>query len=234
MTTPPYHPVVLSLLRQQACNTVLDAPCGKGWLGKALQDDDQEGPVLDGVGLWEFPEPQCGYRTVLEHDLDEPLPDLKGQYDAVVCGEALHLLTNPGVVLASFRKQLRSGGMLIITTPNTWHMRSRLQFMLRGFHSGFSPMVGKRRGDYIAYIPWSFNQLHLILGHYGYTDITLHDVDEPKPKRFIEHILAFPGRMYSHGKKRKAQCPEERRYWSQLGSAQSVHGRWLVVSAKAP
>lgn len=229
----PYHPVVLSILRERQARIVLDAPCGHGWLGheyaKAVSNVS-----IDGVGLWEFPDNEPAYRAVREHDLDEPLPELGRKYDAVVCGEAIHLVTNPGTLLASFKRALRPGGTVVITTPNTWHARSRGQFFMRGFHSGFSPMVGKQRGEYITYCPFSFPQLHLFLTHHGFKEVTLHDVDEPKPKRRVERVLGLPGEMYCRKKAAKASTAEEAQYWSQAGSRQSLYGRWLVVSAVAP
>ncbi|AHV94047.1 methyltransferase domain protein [Bordetella holmesii 70147] len=155
------------------------------------------------------------------------------RYDAVVCCEAIHLLTNPGLALAGFFQALRPGGLLVVTTPNTWYQRSRRQFLLRGFHSGFRPMVGRRRGrDYITYFAWNFPLLHLLLTHAGYEDIRLHEVEEPKPKRWVEHILALPSRLYCRQQMRRD--PRHAAYWRQAGSVQSLHGRWLVVSARRP
>ena len=150
----------------------------------AWRQPARDGPgsvELDGVGLWEFPEADGGYREVIEHDLETPL-SLNRQYDAAVCCEVIHLVTNPGVLVESLRRALRPGGTVVITTPNTWYFRSRLQFLLRGFHSGFRPMVGRQRGqDYITYFPWSYPQLHLLLSHYGYVDITLHGSTRSSP-----------------------------------------------------
>jgi len=230
----PYHPVVLSLLRRHGARVALDAPCGTGWLGRALARGQVALDALDGLGLWEFPPADLPYREVREHDLDTPLPqDLAGRYDAAVCGEAIHLVTNPGLLLAGFRRALGRGGLLVITTPNTWYLRSRWQYLVRGFHSGFSPMVGKRRGEYVTYLPWSFPQLHLFLTHAGFRDVALHEVDEPKPKRAIERLLAVPGALYCRGKRRAAGSGEEAAYWRQAGCPQSLYGRWLVVSARA-
>jgi len=229
----PYYSVVLATLAKHGASRVLDAPCGQGWLGHALQKLRPD-VHLDGVGLWEFPERASFYQSVKEHDLDEPLPDLGTKYDAVVCGEAIHLVTNPGLLIKSFRGVLKPGGRLIVTTPNTWFSRSRGQFLLRGFHSGFSPMIGKQRGDYITYFPFSFPQLHLLLQHYGFENITIHEVDEPKPKRTLEYVLAWPGWIYCRRRAATAETETDARYWQQAGSAQSLHGRWLVVSAVSP
>ncbi len=226
----PYHDTVLSILQSTQAKRVLDAPCGHGWLGRALQKRANI-ELIDGLGLWEFPDADDGYRAVWEHNLDQVLPGHLRDYDAVVCGEAIHLITNPGLLLESFAKCLRPGGQVIITTPNTWYLRSRLQFLLRGFHSGFSPMVGKRRGEYVTYFPWSFPQLHLLLSHCGFDNIQIHEVAEPKPKRAIEHLLAVPSRLYFSHRLRRVDTTEEADFWRQAASAQSIHGRWLVVSA---
>ncbi|WP_459617095.1 class I SAM-dependent methyltransferase [Bordetella sp. 2513F-2] len=233
MPTKPYHPVVLSILRQHGARVVLDMPCGTGWLGRAVAAGQLALDALDGLGLWEFPGPDLPYRRVREHDLDTPLADAGG-YDAIVCGEAIHLLRNPGMMLEGAFRALQPGGRLILTTPNTWRVGSRLAYLLRGFHYGFSPMVDKRRGDYVTYVPWSFPQLHLFLAHQGFCDITLHDVDEPKPKYLVERLAGLPAQRYCRARLRGAGSPGEQDYWRQAGSAQSLYGRWLVMSARRP
>ena len=62
----------------------------------------------------------------------------------------------------------------------------------------------------------------------------MHEVDENKPKRMMEHVLAVPSRLYYGRRLRLAEDEETRRYWKQAGSVQSVHGRWLVMSARRP
>lgn len=95
-------------------------PCGQGWLAQAVQAGRIRIDTLDGVEMYDFPEdPSLPYRKVDAYDLDKPLPDPDQPYDAVVCAEAIHLVTNPGVVLESFKRALRPGGIVVITTPNT-------------------------------------------------------------------------------------------------------------------
>jgi hypothetical protein len=43
-----------------------------------------------------------------------------------------------------------------------------------------------------------------------------------------------PSRLYYGRRLKQAQDEESRRYWKQAGSDQSVHGRWLVMSARRP
>ncbi|MBV7481480.1 bifunctional 2-polyprenyl-6-hydroxyphenol methylase/3-demethylubiquinol 3-O-methyltransferase UbiG [Bordetella sp. BOR01] len=233
MHIKPYQPVVLSILRQHGARVVLDMPCGTGWLGQAVARQQLDLDALDGLGLWEFPAADLPYRQVTEHDLDSPMAGAT-DYDAIVCGEAIHLLRNPGLMLHGAFQALRPGGRLIITTPNTWRSGSRLGYLLRGFHYGFAPMVSKQRGDYVTYVPWSFPQLHVFLAHQGYTDIMLHEVNEPKPKHLAEYLAGWPSRLYCRSRQRAAGNPAEHEYWRHAGSAQALYGSWLVVSARRP
>ena len=50
----------------------------------------------------------------------------------------------------------------------------------------------------------------------------------------IEHLLAVPSQWYCRRRIKRAQTEDIREFWKQAGSTQSVHGRWLVVSARKP
>jgi SAM-dependent methyltransferase len=59
-----------------------------------------------------------------------PFPD--GAFDWVVFSEVIeHLLYSPLPVLREFRRVLRPGGRLLITTPNELYFKSRLRTILR-------------------------------------------------------------------------------------------------------
>ena len=263
MRAKPYHPVVLDLLQSDNARRILDAPCGQGWLGdallagSALADGASSSPptvigshthaaradgpsahasrVLDGIGLYEFPAPGNRYRSVVEHDLNYPLLNHSERYDTVVCAEAIHLLTCPGTMLESFIAALKPGGRVIITTPNNWAPNSRLRFLRRGFHAGFNTSIDKQVGaDYITYFPFSFDQLHRLLRHYRFEDITLHPVAEPKPVTLLHRMLSAGSRRYCRKQAARAASSDIRRYWLDAGSDAAQHGRWLVMSAKTP
>ena len=124
---------------------------------------------------------------------------------------------------------------MVITTPNTWYFplapavpAARLPFRLPA-HGGPPARAGLHH-----VFPWSYPQLHLLLSHYGYVDITLHEVDEVKPKRMLEHLLALPSRLYYRQRIKRAESEEARQFWREAARDQSVHGRWLVVSARRP
>jgi len=225
----PYQPVVAALLNARRPQTVLDAPCGSGWLADLLDDDLQ----IDGLDL--FASPPQRYRHFRNADLDGGLPADLGRYDAIVCCEGIEHFGNPEIFFRSTRAHLTPGGLLVVTTPNTWHPAARLQYLLRGFFPGFPCLVGKiERGRHMHIMPWSFPQLFLYLRLTGFTDIALHDIDEPKPKNIYEWLVGVPQILYCAHKRWRIKTKEEKTFWKHAGSRQSLLGRRLVVSAIAP
>jgi cyclopropane fatty-acyl-phospholipid synthase-like methyltransferase len=221
-----YMPAVAAILATRPVATVLDTPSGSGWL-RAMIDPKV---ALDGIDLYDArPE---GYRNFRAANLDHGLPDDLPTYDAIVSCEGLEHVGNPELFMRSAMARLNSGGTLIITTPNTWHPAARLQYFTRGFFPGFPSLAGRiERGTHMHIMPWSFSQLYLYLTLAGFADVTLHDLDEPKPRRAYERLLGVFGKAYCAGRLKKSANEEERRFWTQAGSPQSIYGRRLVVSA---
>lgn len=158
-------------------------------------------------------------------------PSDLGRYEAIVCCEGLEHFGSPDLFFKSAREHLTPGGQLIVTTPNVWFPGARLQFLLRGFFPSFPCLVGRiDRGTHMHIVPWSFPQLYLFFRLNGFAEITLHDIDEPKPKRLYERFLGFPQWLYCRRRLAKSPTDEERAFWSFAGSRQSIFGRRLVVA----
>jgi SAM-dependent methyltransferase len=225
----PYQPVVASILNQSRPKTILDAPSGSGWLKELLGFEAQ----IDGLDL--FAPAPGGYRSFRNIDLDAGLPDELGLYEAIVCCEGIEHFGNPGFFFKTARDHLAPGGQLIVTTPNTWFPEARLQFFLRGFFPGFPCLAGRiERGTHMHIMPWSYPQLFLFMRLNGFESITLHDIEEKKPKRMYERLFGIPQAVYCAHKRRKSLTGEERAFWAFAGSKQSIYGRRLVVSALTP
>jgi SAM-dependent methyltransferase len=226
ITAKEYMPVVAAILSARPVASVLDAPSGSGWLRTMLAP----GIDIDGLDLYDArPE---GYRTFRAADLDRGLPEDLPTYDAVVSCEGLEHIGNPELFLRSAAARLNRGGTIIITTPNTWHPAARLQYFTRGFFPGFPALAGRiEKGTHMHIMPWTFPHLYLYLTLAGFSDVTLHDLDEPKPRRAFEWPLGLFAKSYCARRLKKAKSDEERRFWTQAGSPQSVYGRRLVVSA---
>ena len=224
----PYQPVVASLLRQLRPATILDAPSGSGWLKGLLGFETR----IDGLDLFAPLTAPATYDMFRNVDLDFGLPNDLGLYEAIVCCEGIEHFGNPDLFFKTAHEHLMPGGQLIVTTPNVWYPEARLQYLLRGFFPSFPCLVGRiERGTHMHIMPWSFAHLYLFLRLNGFEKITLHDIDEPKPKRFYERFLGFPQVLYCRHKRNNSLTEEERTFWSFAGSEQAIYGRRLVVSA---
>jgi SAM-dependent methyltransferase len=224
-----YKPVVRDILTAHRPKTILDAPSGGGWL-KDLLDWT---PEIDGIDLFEGSAP--GYRNFWQADLDQGLPEKIGPYEAIVSCEGIEHIGNPLRFMTDAMERLAPGGVLVISTPNIWYPESRLKFLLRGFFPSFPSLAGKiERGTHMHIMPWSFPQLFLYFRLAGFENVRLHDVPQKKPRRAFETPFAWPQKRYCAKKALKAKTDEERIYWEDAGSPQSLYGRNLVVSGSKP
>jgi len=222
-----YRSVVIDILNNIKPNAILDTPSGDGWLLNGLNFTVD----IDGIDLFE--KKPKGYGRFTNSDLDCGIPDSMANYDAVVSCEGIEHVGNPLLLLETIKKHLVDEGVLIITTPNTWFPGAKVQYFLRGFFPGFSCLVGKiARGTHMHITPWSFAHLYLFLKMSGFSEIRLHDVPEAKPKHFYEWFVGMPQWVYYKLKERSSSTREEKLFWSDAGSRQSIYGRRLVVSAK--
>lgn len=219
--------VTADILNQRQPASLLDAPCGKGWLAERLNYH----PTIDGIDL--FDTPQSGYRQVLKADLDYGLPEGLPSYDCISCCEGIEHFGNPDLFLKTAKRHLNPGGWLVITTPNIWYPAARLQFFLRGFFPGFPCLVGKiQRGSHMHIMPWSYPHLYLYLKLNGFKNIQLHAEPLSKAKHFSEKILALPQRLYCKRRWKRASSQEEKEFWKVSMSGPSLYGRHLIVTAE--
>lgn len=226
-----YMPVVVSLLAALGAHRILDVPSGSGWLAQLAGS----AAILDGIDLYAaVPD---GYRNVQVHDLNSGLPGAvkTGDYDAFVSCEGLEHVSNPLLLLADAWQALRPGGLIVVTTPNTWNPAAKLQYLTRGFFPGFPSLVGRiQPGTHMHVMPWNYASLHLHLTLAGFDSISIHEVAGPQPKHALEWLLGWPSWMYCHHRLRSSGSEEERLFWRAAGSRASLFGRRLVVSGRKP
>jgi SAM-dependent methyltransferase len=70
---------------------------------------------------------------VILANLDEPLPELGGPFDAIIYADVLEHLRQPSDVLKNINGYLKHDGMVIISLPNVAHLWVRLQLLLGRF-----------------------------------------------------------------------------------------------------
>jgi len=109
---------------------VLDAPCGSGALALALRD---AGFDAWGTDVVPAARERLGEKF-LAADLGSGIPCEDGTVEVVLSVEGIEHLENPYGFLRDVRRVLRPGGRLVLTTPNTTSIRSRVRFFGSGFH----------------------------------------------------------------------------------------------------
>lgn len=70
---------------------------------------------------------------VVEADLNQDLPALRGPFETIVCGDVLEHLVDPAAVLRTLAHHLAPGGRFVLSLPNVAHLWVRLGLLLGHF-----------------------------------------------------------------------------------------------------
>ncbi len=125
---PGVYEKVLSLLEGETPGRALDAPAGEGAFSLELAERGYEVKAAD-LNREKFKAEGIACDLV---DLNKTLPYEDAFFDAVICIEGIEHLENPHHLVREFRRVLKSGGTLMLTTPNILNVYSRLRFLLFG------------------------------------------------------------------------------------------------------
>ena len=122
------------------------------------------------------------------------IPFADNKFDLIYSIEVVEHLPRPyDFFIESFNK-LKSGGIFIFSTPNISHFKSRLSFLLTGYHEMYGPLSIKNEnaGRICGHImPLSFNNFHYGLRKAGFNKINFH-VDKRKRSALIPALVMYP------------------------------------------
>jgi len=153
------HETVIGILTGKQ-GKILDAGAGKGTLSKKLEEMGFEVLACDIDPSWFEAEGVKVTRT----DLNQGLPYKDKLFDYVCCVEAIEHLWNPWGLIIEFYRVLRTGGYLIVTTPNVLTIFSRIRFLLSGRFIHFGEANFNKLG-HITPIPlWQFKGMLKMIG----------------------------------------------------------------------
>jgi SAM-dependent methyltransferase len=133
---PIYRAVAKALTgRHLGGGTLLDVGCGTGRLWSFVGDQFERYVGVDVVRHDGFPPAGEFY----EHDIDKdrvPLPD--GTGDVVAAVETIEHLENPRAFARELCRLCKSGGWVVITTPNQLSLLSKLTLVLKNQFNAFT------------------------------------------------------------------------------------------------
>ena len=107
---------------------VLDVGCAIGYLSEILAER--------GFAVTSIDWPNSPHPPTVEFagaDLDDGLPQLRGQFDYIICADVLEHLRAPLELLKECRARLAPGGMLVGSLPNSGHVYFRWNVLMGRF-----------------------------------------------------------------------------------------------------
>lgn len=105
---------------------VVDIPAGSGYISKEFA---KRGARVIALDL--YPDKITAEGVEKRYaDMNEELPLEDNSVDIVLCQEGIEHIHNQFGLLKEINKKLKTGGLLLITTPSLSHLRARLSMML--------------------------------------------------------------------------------------------------------
>jgi SAM-dependent methyltransferase len=211
---------------------ILDIPAGNGLLATELRKAGHEVVCAD------INRERSDYVFA---DLNGRLPFDDASFDTVTCLEGLEHVLDPQALIGELVRITRSGGRVVLSTPNLQNAFSRLRFFATGFHYQYGPWMcrqlapGEQRDrGHIA--PMTYLQIRY---HFHYRGARVEAVDGDKWKRKWLVPFLYPvfllGRFWASRIRRAepdadpAECDEVIR---QMNAGPLLFSRSLIVVAR--
>ncbi|HMF57523.1 MAG TPA: class I SAM-dependent methyltransferase [Pyrinomonadaceae bacterium] len=207
------HDVAEQILGELPRGSLLDVPAGEGALAARLLILGFDVRCCD-----LYPEIFRLRGTEIKRgDLNNVLPYREGEFDYVTCIEGIEHIENPQQAVREFRRLLRPGGHLIVSTPNILNIEERVKWLLYGYTSHFKPIsrehlenlrkdVGEMEEVALHVNPISYSELRYTLEKYGFEVQRLYR-DKPKKNLWayspIVLLIRLLGRLTPERKRRE-------------------------------
>ena len=117
--------IALSLVPEGHTKKALDVGCEEGVQSKWLEG---KGYTVTSIDVRKI------YERALIVDVNQPLPFADASFDLLWCSEVIEHLKDPAQTIREFRRVVKPGGKMILTTPNSFFWFFRLMSLF-----GLSP-----------------------------------------------------------------------------------------------
>ncbi len=219
---------VVSILAGMPRGRLLDAPAGEGVLVQQLMGVHE----ITAVDLDEDFFRLHGQVPFKKVDLNGVLPFGEASFDYVSCVEGIEHLENPFLCVREFARVLKSGGTLVITTPNIMSIKSRTRFLFYGYHDFFRFIKlprefrhGHPEYDHQHINPMTFTELRYALEKAGMQVTGVHTNRYVSARRW-SILYPLVRRMIVRNTRGKA--PDDK----DLFSREVLEGEIIIVQAR--
>ena len=210
---------------------ILDAPAGQGAWSKRLAERGYRVTALN-LDRQAFRVPHI---PLVIGDMNHPLPFADETFHAVMCVDGIEHLENPYAVLREFHRILKPAGALLLTTPNISALRSRMKYLLTGFHNKRKRPLAETQVTLWHHISlMEFPTLRYALHRSGLriTTITTNRVKLAAVPSMLLYPLCLLGTwLVCRKEKREAQRVLNREIVRQLASWPVTLGETLILTA---
>ncbi len=169
LATPGIHEAFFEFVKAKADDrspvlNVLEIGAGRGAFTKRLHEAgfDISACDISGEGFLYDKVP------FTEANISQGLPYEDSSYDMVVAVEVMEHLFDHEQIFSECARVLRAGGLFLISTPNILSLKSRMRFLLSGFHYSFKPLNLKSFDGMQHVSALSFDQYQYLARKYGF------------------------------------------------------------------
>jgi SAM-dependent methyltransferase len=207
------HERVAEILASQRRGPLLDVPTGEGALAARLKALGFEVRCCDlYTEIFRLADIE-----IRRGDLSRALPYEDAEFDYITCVEGIEHIENPQQAVREFARTLRTGGQLIVSTPNILNIEERLKWLFYGYTSHFKPLSREHlenlRRDYgemeevaLHVNPVSYSELRYTLEKYGFEVVRVLR-DKPKKNLWVYWpvvaLIRLAGRLTPERKRRE-------------------------------
>ena len=170
LATPGIHEAFFEFVKATAdgrlpAPKVLEIGAGRGAFTKRLHEAGFDISACDMSGEG-FLYDKVPFR---EANISQGLPYADSSYDAIVAVEVMEHLFDHERIFSECARVLRDKGLLLISTPNILSLKSRMRFLLSGFHYSFKPLDLTRFDGMQHVSSLSFDQYQYLARKFGFS-----------------------------------------------------------------
>ena len=230
------HNKVIEIIKSLPKGKVADLGAGDGSLDKHLKDEGFEVVALDADKEHFYYGDEIKFE---EGDLNKGLPFEDRSFDYVIMLEVIEHLENPYFVLKEINRILKTGGVLILSTPNILNLKSRLRFLFEGSWEFFrEPIIeqvinSKSSTLGIHICPYRFQELEYLLFKNNFEIKGIYTNLSLPTARYLAFFLPLIKLQCLIKRKRSARKggPNYLRIHKILLSPELLYGQHLIVKA---